>query len=986
MSSSIAAAASITIVPRSVLGGQGYTAPSDELTKAIIGVGGMGKGHIDYSGSRLLAVCDVDQVHLREALAKAGEGVDGYRDFREVLDRPDIDIVHIAAPPHWHSLIAVAAANAGKDIWCEKPMTRTIGEGRRVVEAVQRNGRIFRLNTWFRFRSRFYGMETTVEEIKKVVESGMLGWPLKVTVSGITGFDWKFFWSGLPNLKPEPVPARLDYDMWLGPAPYKPYHPHRVHQSFRGYWDYDGGGLGDMGQHYLDPVQYLLDKDDTSPVEIDIDAPQQHPDAVGSWRRISMKYSDGCEIILDGEQRDQNAAYLEGPDGKLFKGFTSDIPNFEEEVANLPDPEPQQTDFHDSIRTRMKFALNEENGHRSCTIVNLGIIALKLRRKLRFDPEREMFIGDEEANRLIHQPMRAPWHLLLLFTFLCGCSLTGHVHRLDPMVEEIVLEMPAYDSVSENLLNARLLEMGSASILDVCRMLVPPGTGDDTAARYALSSLAGYVGRPGAESERALYAGVLLAALREASDSEVKSFMIRQLQLAGRDEAVLPLGKYLTDERLCEPSAQALMAIRTKEVEGVLLEALPSVSGSNRITIVKALGELRSKAAAYEILKFTASSDRDLREAALFALANIGPVSTGALLAEAATSSFGLEKANAVLYQLLYAERLAETGNTEESARICRELITIHNGEGEENIRIAALTMLVKVAGGSALDDLAAAAVSRSRAVSSSALTLALDMPALPVAPTWLRVQESAVPDLRSRIRVMLQERHKLYPEEALKSAIAEWTAVGRPVEWVGLDSLAMVEEGFESLFSGIDLRGWAGNTSGYIVEEGIIAADPESEGSGNLYTEREFSDFIFRFQFKLTPDANNGLGIRTPLEGNAAYVGMELQILDNSAEMYRNLRPYQYHGSIYGVVPARRGFQRPVGEWNTQEVIADGSHIKVILNGVVIVDADIIEAGTPETMDGRDHPGLERRSGHIGFLGHGYRVEFRNIWVKEIR
>ncbi len=409
--SSIAAAASITIVPRSVLGRQGYTAPSDELTKAIIGVGGMGKGHIHYEGSRLLAVCDVDELHLQEALERAGPGVTGYRDFREVLARPDIDIVHIATPPHWHGLIAIAAAEAGKDIWCEKPMTRTIGEGRRVVEAVQRNGRIFRLNTWFRFRSRFYGMETTVKEIKKVVESGMLGWPLKVTVSGVTGFDWKFYWSGKPNLVPEPVPENLDYDMWLGPAPYKPYHPHRVHQSFRGYWDYDGGGLGDMGQHYLDPVQYLLGKDDTSPVEVDIDAPQQHPDAVGSWRRIVMRYSDGCEIVLDGEGRDSDAAYLEGPDGKLFKGFISDIPNFEEEVGRLPDPEPLLTDFHEAVRTRRKFALNEANAHRSCSMVNLGVIALRLRRKLRFDPLKQRFIGDEEANRLITQPMRAPWHL-----------------------------------------------------------------------------------------------------------------------------------------------------------------------------------------------------------------------------------------------------------------------------------------------------------------------------------------------------------------------------------------------------------------------------------------------------------------------------------------------------------------------------------------------------------------------------------------------
>ncbi|MFC1477265.1 gfo/Idh/MocA family oxidoreductase, partial [candidate division KSB1 bacterium] len=254
-------------------------------------------------------------------------------------------------------------------------------------------------------------MNTTVKPIKKVVENGLLGWPLKVTVSGVTGFDWKFFWVGQTNLMPEPVPNELDYDMWLGPAPYKPYHPHRVHESFRGYWDYDGGGLTDMGQHYLDPVQYLLEKDDTNPVEIDIDAPQQHPDAVGTWRRIWMRYADGCEVILDGENRDQNAAFIEGPKGKIFRGFRSDIPNLDKILAQLPDPKPQMTDFTEAVKTRKKFALNEANGHRSCTLVNIGTIALMLRRRLRFDPVKQRFIGDEEANRLIDQPMRAPWHM-----------------------------------------------------------------------------------------------------------------------------------------------------------------------------------------------------------------------------------------------------------------------------------------------------------------------------------------------------------------------------------------------------------------------------------------------------------------------------------------------------------------------------------------------------------------------------------------------
>lgn len=407
----IAASAAFTIVPRYVLGGSGYTAPSDQLTKAVIGVGSMGKGHLRYPGAKLLAVCDVDENHLNTALEIAGSGVRGYKDFREVLERSDIDIVHIPTPPHWHALISIAAAEAGKDIWCEKPMTRTIGEGQKVVEAVQKNGRIFRLNTWFRFRDQYYGFGTTVKPIKKLVQSNMLGWPLKVTVSGITGFDWKFYWSGKTSIKPEPVPKELDYNMWLGPAPYKPYNPHRVHGTFRGYWDYDGGGLGDMGMHYLDPVQYILDKDNTSPVEIEADCPQQHPDACGSWRRIQLKYADGCKIILDGENKDKNAAFIEGPNGKLFKGFESDIPNLKEKLAALPDPEPQVTDFAEAVRTRKKFALNEENGHRSCTIVNLSKIAVRLGRPLRFDPNKQRFIGDEEANRLVHQPMRAPWHL-----------------------------------------------------------------------------------------------------------------------------------------------------------------------------------------------------------------------------------------------------------------------------------------------------------------------------------------------------------------------------------------------------------------------------------------------------------------------------------------------------------------------------------------------------------------------------------------------
>ncbi|MBO9728857.1 MAG: Gfo/Idh/MocA family oxidoreductase [Chitinophaga sp.] len=411
LKNSLGALAAFTIVPRHVLG-RGYLAPSDQLTKAVIGTGGMGRGHFGYAGTRVVALCDVDRSHLKLAMDQLGEkskGVKTFADYREVITLPEVDIVHIATPPHWHGIIAADAARAGKDIWCEKPMTATIGEGKRLVEAVQQHGRIFRLNTWFRFEDRFYGMGTTVKPIKKLVDSGLLGWPLKVTVSKHTGFDWKFYWVGKTNLEEMPVPKELDYDMWLGPAPYRPYNPHRVHQTFRGYWDYDGGGLGDMGQHYLDPIQYFLGKDDTSPVSVEVDAPQQHPDAVGTWRRITYTYADGCQIILDGEGADEKAAYIEGPKGKLYPGFRSDIPDLEKKLAAFPDPAPQQTDFVDAVKNRRKFALNEENGHRSATLVNMGKIALRLNRSLKFDPVKQEFIDDAGANALIYQPMRGPW-------------------------------------------------------------------------------------------------------------------------------------------------------------------------------------------------------------------------------------------------------------------------------------------------------------------------------------------------------------------------------------------------------------------------------------------------------------------------------------------------------------------------------------------------------------------------------------------------
>lgn len=190
-------------------------------------------------------------------------------------------------------------------------------------------------------------------------------------------------------------------------------------------------------------------------------------------------------------------------------------------------------------------------------------------------------------------------------------------------------------------------------------------------------------------------------------------------------------------------------------------------------------------------------------------------------------------------------------------------------------------------------------------------------------------------------------------------------------------------ERKFKSLFNGKDLSGWAGATDGYLVKDGEITT--KDGVKGNLYTEQEFTDFILRFEFKLTPGANNGLGLRLFPGAHGASQGIELQILDDTADKYKDLKDYQYHGSVYGIVPAKRGHLKPVGEWNKQEVIHKGHHIKVILNGNVIVDTNVEEFSKNGTPEQKKHTGLKRTSGSIGFLGHGDVLYFRNIRIKEL-
>ena len=418
------------IVPAKVL--WGATAPSNQLTRALIGFGCIAHSanHLPFKGSRLIGLCDPYAPRVTAGLAaaeKAGWGkVKAYENFLALLADKDVDIVHICTPPHWHGVQSVMAAQAGKDVWCEKPMTRTVGEGRRVMEVVQAKKRMFRLNTWFRFKDTFYGFGTPVEPIRQIVENGLLGkGPIKCVFGEGQGFSWKFGWSGRVQDHAQVVPQGLDWDMWLGPAPWKPYSDHRFGTSFRGYWDYDSGGLGDMAQHYLDPLQYLLCKDETSPVKIDYKGLAQHPEAVGSFDRFTLTYADGTEVILDGDVSlreepllsgsDCLCVYKKAKDGRALRIKDANGWWSEEKVlktlADLPKPAPQQTDFIDSCLNRKTFALNERNGFRSSSMFNLAIVAWRLGRGFAFDPDTLHAKNDPAAERFLYQEdmMREPW-------------------------------------------------------------------------------------------------------------------------------------------------------------------------------------------------------------------------------------------------------------------------------------------------------------------------------------------------------------------------------------------------------------------------------------------------------------------------------------------------------------------------------------------------------------------------------------------------
>jgi myo-inositol 2-dehydrogenase / D-chiro-inositol 1-dehydrogenase len=394
-----AAPAVFHIVPRFVLGGanQDQPPPSETFGGALIGVGGRGPGTFEGMKQglavRKLAECDV----------KFGAKRDDkyfYTDFRRVLERKDIELVAIATPPHWHALISIAAAEAGKDVLCEKPLTRFIAEGRAVVNVFKRYNRVLQIGTFGRFSA---AADKDNQLTHKIMTSGLLK---QCPAVHVHRDSWKVKeWSGKPELPVTQPPKNLDWDMYCGPSPLKPFVRERIGGTHRCYWDYEGGGLSDMGQHFFDPVQWVYGKDDTSPVEIEPHAPPQHPEVTGMWGWVELKYADGLTFVFDskewGTPYDRHAAR---------KLKLEDLPeDNRKKVEEMPDA--ALVTFAEAVKTRKTAGGGPEAAHRCATLLHLANIAIRVGRKIRYDPVKEQIVGDEQANRLVNPPMRAPWHL-----------------------------------------------------------------------------------------------------------------------------------------------------------------------------------------------------------------------------------------------------------------------------------------------------------------------------------------------------------------------------------------------------------------------------------------------------------------------------------------------------------------------------------------------------------------------------------------------
>lgn len=404
-----AAFAAPWIVPSSCFGA------NERVVTGHIGVGGQGGGNLGafLKLAKPAAVCDVDKKRLAAAVTRVeketGQKVEPFEDYRRLLDRKDIDAVVVSTPDHWHALLTIHACQAGKDVYCEKPLTLTIAEGRKMVEVARANKRIVQTGSQQRSDDRF-------RLACELVRNGRLG-KLQQVLVGIPGSNF----SGPPVPDSDP-PPELNYDLWLGPAPLRPYNVKRVHYNFRFFWDYSGGQMTNFGAHHLDIAQWALGMDESGPVSTEGIA-TFHPEnwyEVTQSCRVTHTYASGVQVVVGQGQKDiPGGVTFVGTEGTLFvdRGKIKSTP---EEIVKQPlkDSDTRlyvsknhHQNFLDCIQSRKLPICDAEIGHRSATVCHLGNIAVRLGRKIQWDPAAEKIVGDADAATWVSRPYREPWTL-----------------------------------------------------------------------------------------------------------------------------------------------------------------------------------------------------------------------------------------------------------------------------------------------------------------------------------------------------------------------------------------------------------------------------------------------------------------------------------------------------------------------------------------------------------------------------------------------
>ncbi|HEV7278643.1 MAG TPA: Gfo/Idh/MocA family oxidoreductase [Pirellulaceae bacterium] len=381
---------------------------NDRIRTGHIGVGGQGKGNLNAFKSHAVAVCDVDSTRAAAAakiVEEAGNDCEVFGDYRQMLDRKDIDAVVITTPDHWHALQTIHACQAGKHVYVEKPLTLFIDEGRKMVEAARKYNVVVQTGSQQRSDDKF-------RQACELVRSGALGKIKQVRV-------------GLPKSnhpgKPVPdsaPPAELDYAAWLGPAPERPYNKNRVHYNFRFFWDYSGGQMTNFGAHHIDIAQWALGRDESGPIETKVVYAKFHPEMwheVSESFRLVHTYDDGIELVVgQGEKDCPGGATFVGEKGEMFvtRGkITANPPEIleAERSVKLYESRGHHKNFLDCIASGEKPICDVEIGHRSATVCHLGNIAIRMGQTIQWDPKTEKLVGDAASWQT--RPYRSPWEL-----------------------------------------------------------------------------------------------------------------------------------------------------------------------------------------------------------------------------------------------------------------------------------------------------------------------------------------------------------------------------------------------------------------------------------------------------------------------------------------------------------------------------------------------------------------------------------------------